>query len=378
MKIGIFGGTFNPIHNGHIKAAELAKEITKLDEVWFIPTKITPDKTFNVEPMSNIHRVMIIKAALIENEMKWAKIKTDELTKNRISYSYQTVVALKEQYPSHKFYFIMGDDRYSLVKQWKYYNKFRNAIDGIIVLGRNKIKINLIDKSDKFISDGILKMSSSETLNRFLWDNIPFDTKKYIAKNYLFLKTLVFLQLHNERYQHVTSVASHAKRLAAKTLFVSKKKAYIAGLTHDMFKLLPIGEQKAIVKKYEPEWVLPEDPAVHGYSTAAWLKNVYLLKDEKILNAIKRHTISSPNATKLDKIIFVADKISSDRKGSKTGALRRLAYSNLNLTYVKILKNQIKKLNKRGVKPSIETLEAYDKFSGVKHAKIKKVSRTNK
>lgn len=377
-KIGIFGGTFNPIHNGHIKAAELAYNHANLDEVWFIPTKITPDKIFTIERISPKHKIKMIELAIKEKKFKWAKVNSIELKNNSISYSFQTIKKLKEKNPENKFYFIMGDDRYESVEKWKHYFEFRDQIESIIVLGRSSSNIELKNNKDQFIKDGILDISSSDTLSTLLWENIPNLTKIYIAKHKLYLKTLTFILLHKERYQHSVSVASHAKRLAKKQWFVNSKKAYISGLVHDLFKLIPIDEQIKILNDLKPEWKIPADPVVHGYSVAAWLEEIYKINDKKIISSIKKHTEASIKMSKLDKIIFVADKISSDRKGQKIGALRRLAYSNLDLTFVKILKSQIKKLEKKNIKPSKGSIEALKKYSGEKNDKIKKVYRDNK
>jgi len=70
MKIGILGGTFNPIHKGHIKLAEKVKGDLNLDQVWLIPTHKTPDKIFSVERISSKHRYNITKEAVKKTKHK--------------------------------------------------------------------------------------------------------------------------------------------------------------------------------------------------------------------------------------------------------------------------------------------------------------------
>jgi nicotinate-nucleotide adenylyltransferase len=90
---------------------------------------------------------------------------------------------------------------------------------------------------------------------------------------------------------------------------------------------------------------------------------------------MKKHTTAAAKMSKLDKILYVADKVSSDRKGHATGKTRKLAYSNLNLTFVKILKQQLKKLEKKGIKIEGSALEAYKSYILPKEKKngIKKI-----
>ena len=87
------------------------------------------------------------------------------------------------------------------------------------------------------------------------------------------------------------------------------------------------------------------------------------MKNEKILSAISKHTLAGPDMSKMDKVIYVSDKIANDRKERSNFVLRRLAYKNFDETFVKALKQSVKYLEKKGVQPHDLTLEAVQKFA---------------
>src|SRR5690606_4291581 len=105
-KIGLLGGTFDPPHIGHLTMAEEAYEKLNLDEVWFIPSAEPPHK--EQAKVSAVDRLLMLKVAL--EPVNYFKINTIELERQGKSYTYDTIQALKEQYPTYQFYFIIGAD----------------------------------------------------------------------------------------------------------------------------------------------------------------------------------------------------------------------------------------------------------------------------
>lgn len=114
-KIGILGGTFNPIHNTHIEMAKTALQEQNLSEVWVMPAKIPPHK-LGVEITADKYRYDMVKLALEEEKHI---IPSDfELTKNRISYTSDTLLSLKEEYHDREFYLIIGGDSVLYLEDW--------------------------------------------------------------------------------------------------------------------------------------------------------------------------------------------------------------------------------------------------------------------
>jgi len=116
MKIGIMGGTFNPIHNGHLKLAETAKNQYLLDEIWFMPNRIPPHKEIVSSKDMTKHRVEMVKLAI--EPFEDFVLQPYEIENTSVSYSYKTMEHFKREYPQHEFYFIIGADSLFALENW--------------------------------------------------------------------------------------------------------------------------------------------------------------------------------------------------------------------------------------------------------------------
>lgn len=114
-KVGIMGGTFDPIHMGHLIAASCALEAAELDEVWFIPTASPPLKP-NAPSAEAHQRLEMVKLAI--SGQPAFRVIDIELQRGGTSYSIDTVTALMEQYAEHQFFYIIGSDRIHDLPQW--------------------------------------------------------------------------------------------------------------------------------------------------------------------------------------------------------------------------------------------------------------------
>ncbi|MFN7289592.1 MAG: nicotinate (nicotinamide) nucleotide adenylyltransferase [Pirellula sp.] len=116
MKIGIFGGSFDPIHNAHLILAECAREQLGLDQVRFVPAKISPLKQDRL-PIDDKHRVEMVRLAI--NGNSHFAIDTRELDRGGISYTIDTLLAMKTEFPEAEFWLLMGADSLADFKKWK-------------------------------------------------------------------------------------------------------------------------------------------------------------------------------------------------------------------------------------------------------------------
>lgn len=114
-KIGIMGGTFDPIHIGHLIAAETAREQCNLHEVWFIPTYAPPLKA-NEPGVSGERRYEMVSEAIVSNPSFRAL--DIELQRGGVSYSYDTVMELQLRNPNDTFSYIIGSDRINDLAKW--------------------------------------------------------------------------------------------------------------------------------------------------------------------------------------------------------------------------------------------------------------------
>lgn len=115
MKVGIMGGTFDPIHQGHLLAAERAREEAGLDEVWFMPSSTPPHKP-NAPKASAEQRLAMVEAAIADNPHFRAEPR--EIRRGGTSYTVDTVRELKAAYPGLDFHYIIGADMVQYLPHW--------------------------------------------------------------------------------------------------------------------------------------------------------------------------------------------------------------------------------------------------------------------
>ena len=126
-KIGCMGGTFDPVHIGHLLAAESAKEAARLDEVWFVPTSIPPHKP---QPGTDAaSRCEMLKAAIEGNPA--FRLETIEMEREGASYTVDTVIALQEREPEAQFYWIIGSDMINDLPNWRRIDELADIISFI-------------------------------------------------------------------------------------------------------------------------------------------------------------------------------------------------------------------------------------------------------
>jgi nicotinate-nucleotide adenylyltransferase len=133
-KIALFGGTFDPVHLGHIHLASLAKDAMELDEVRFLPCRISPHKT-GCRPADGGDRCEMLRLATAE--IPWAVIDDFELHQAGPSFSYQTAESMAERFPDSQLYWIMGGDQWAALPQWKHPERLARCVE-FIVLARNQ------------------------------------------------------------------------------------------------------------------------------------------------------------------------------------------------------------------------------------------------
>ena len=123
MKVGLFFGTFNPIHIGHLIIANYMVEFSDLDEVWFVVTPLSPFKQ-KKSLLSNHHRLALVNIA-VENYPK-LKTSTIEFKLPQPNYTINTLIHIEEKFPNNKFCLIMGEDNLKGFHKWKNYETILN------------------------------------------------------------------------------------------------------------------------------------------------------------------------------------------------------------------------------------------------------------
>ena len=141
MKIGIFGGSFNPVHLGHLKIVEIVLERIKLDKIIIVPVGVPSHRKNNL--IDAKHRLKM--CYLTFKGIKKVEISEIEIDSNEYSYTYDTLMKYKKLYPNDEFYEIIGEDSADYFKEWKNYKEILQN-SKIIVLNRKVDKEEMSNK----------------------------------------------------------------------------------------------------------------------------------------------------------------------------------------------------------------------------------------
>ncbi|MGL5123899.1 MAG: nicotinate (nicotinamide) nucleotide adenylyltransferase [Fusobacteriaceae bacterium] len=201
MKIGIFGGSFNPIHKGHIKIVEFVLKKLNLDKIIIIPLGIPALKKVKFE--DKIHRYNMCNLAF-ENLIKNKKVEISkiELDENKISYTYDTLMKIKIKYPRDEIYEIIGGDSAIKLYEWKNYKDILKEASVVVInreeegilkiTDKDKIKIESYKDKLLYLDTPYLKYSSTEIRERLkkqkkISSMVTKEIEEYIYLNKLYI-----------------------------------------------------------------------------------------------------------------------------------------------------------------------------------------------
>ena len=195
MKIGLFGGTFDPLHNGHIKVAQEAKNRLQLDKIIFIPSGDPPHKT-DRKITDKIHRLNMVKEAV---EPIGALVSDWEMNRDEKSYSVETVRHFQAEYPEDDIYFIIGADSFRDLPTWWHYRELLGLCYFVVVTRPDTDEESLLslyagDETPPrvFFLDGILMDISSTDIRRMAKEGkdvsrqVPESVNRYIVSHQLY------------------------------------------------------------------------------------------------------------------------------------------------------------------------------------------------
>ena len=169
MKIGLFGGTFDPIHLGQLIVMENVLNFMNLDKIIILPSSNPPHK-LNKDKTDVKLRVDMVKKAIENNDR--IILSTFEADNNEVIYSYQTINYFKEKYPSDEFYYIMGEDSFMNIESWKNYKDLLK--ENLIVFARSSI-----DSQSSLVK----KVKETNKENIYLINNLNINISSTLIRN---------------------------------------------------------------------------------------------------------------------------------------------------------------------------------------------------
>ncbi|MCI9158783.1 MAG: nicotinate (nicotinamide) nucleotide adenylyltransferase [Lawsonibacter sp.] len=390
MKIGIFGGTFNPPHLGHLAAAQTAIDVLGLDKLLIIPDAIPPHKALPENTPAPEHRLAMaakLGDALLLPEV--TEVSSIELDRAGKSYTSDTLAALREQYPEAELWLLMGTDMFLTLHQWHEPERIL-SLAGICAFGRTEqdgeslfapqrehlmaafpgakiVTISLPGLVDVSSTQLRALLAKGEGADELLPSVYGYILMKGLYDTHADLKRLDIPQLRAcsyalvlaKRVRHIRGTEEEAVRLAQRW-GADETMARRAGILHDCTKYLSGQEHIAICEQYGVPLDSLERTApklLHSKTGACIARHVFGEPDE-VYEAIFWHTTAKADMTTLEKILYVADYMEPNRTFDGVERLRELAYRDLDKALLLGVETTIQEMEERKLPVHSNTLQA--------------------
>ena len=396
MKIGIYGGTFNPPHLGHVTAARAVFDLLRLDRLLVIPAGLPPHKDLPDHSPTPAQRLEMTRLAVEQMGLDGkAEVLDMELSRAGKSYTSDTLAELKERYPDDELWLLMGTDMFLTLQAWHAPEEIL-SLAGIAAFGRTEADTEELFSVQRdylyktypqariftLTIPGVIDVSSTELRQKLAAGEggalLPPAVYGYILRQGLYgtnadLKNLSISQLRpvalsylkHKRIPHVLGTEQEAIRLAER-YGADVEKARVAALLHDCTKKLDMESQLALCSHYGIELDELEQVSLkllHSKTGAAVARDVFGV-DEEIYNAIWWHTTGHAGMTLLEKVIYLADYIEPSRDFPGVDKLRSVCYKDLNEGLLLGLEMTIREMSDMGNPVHRATLEARDALKG--------------
>ena len=381
-RIGVFGGTFNPVHVGHFRMAQYAREALNLDRVLMIPDKIAPHKQLPEGSPSPWQRLEMVRLGLLPE--CGVEASTISLERSGPSYTYETVIRIRAMCPDAKLYLLLGDDMLPSFPDWREPEQIlKEAALAVFCRDGKEAPVQQAKQMIEAMGGEVILLSnpitdiSSTQLRRMLVFRcasafIPEKIEEFIYQNQLYetgadyrnlpeerLEQVVTGLLKPNRVKHVLGCRDTAVELA-KLYGVNTRDAARAALLHDITKALDGPLQLTLCRSYDTildEFSAKNPKTLHALTGSLVAERIFG-ENQAVVDAIRCHTTGKADMNLLEKIIYVADYMEPNRDFPGVEKLRKLAYTNITQALELGLEMTLAMLNEQGREISPESREA--------------------
>lgn len=356
MKIGVYGGTFDPPHLGHSHAAKAAMDLLELDKLIFVPAKQPPHKALSTDsatPQQRLDMVRLTADSLLAPE----RVAVDDLELGREgkSYTSDTLRQMRKSYPGDELWLLMGADMFLTLQNW-HESEAILSLAGIAAFARSESdSMEQMEAQASYLRDRfgaqvrilqlpkIYEISSTEIRQGCDGSGLPTAVWGYILRNGLYgvkrdltrltddeLRACSLSMVYAKRHAHILGVEEESVKLARRwggNVDLARK----AGILHDCTKYWSTQRHLDYCEKYGvtlDELELRSEKLLHAKTGALVARHIFGQPDE-VYDAIYYHTTGRGDMTLLDKIIYIADYMEPNRDFPGVDTLRDLAYKDL-------------------------------------------------
>ena len=383
-RIGIYGGTFNPPHIGHLRAAQQAVEALKLDRLLLIPDRIAPHKDLPGNSATPQQRLEMLKIAT-EGHPKM-EVCDIELNREGPSYTYETVEQLRRQYPEAQLFLLMGTDMFLSFDNWREPERIAQNASLVVAYRGEKREREAVEEKKAlletrgmrvYLLDNPVNAISSTQLRRLLafqcaGSFLPNGVEAYIREKKLYdvaapwknlpmeqLEQVVISLLNPNRVAHVLGCRDTAVELARRW-GADETDAARAGLLHDITKALDGPLQLTLCASYGKilnDFSRKYPKTLHALTGSLVAERIFG-ENDAVVSAIRFHTTGKADMNLLETIIYVADYMEPNRDFPGVERLRALAFSDIGAALKLGLEMTLEHLKRQGNEVSPESREA--------------------
>lgn len=316
MKVGIFGGTFNPPHKTHRQIALQAKNQLQLDKLIVVPCGIPPHKSCEVDSATRLQLAQLAFGDI-------AEVSDCEVVREGKSFTVDTLNDFKTQFSNAQLFLIIGGDSFVNFEKWHCPKEIAQLATLAVADREEKMPQEVVEKVCNAVGAKAVfldvvpdEVSSTDVRLRyqFGFDNSVFvqpTVDRFILQNSLYANYRPIAEklknyLPQKRFMHTFYVVKRGLELANEQ---EKDEVFLACLLHDCAKYV----SSENYGKYGFEQKNIPEPVVHSFLGALVAKQDFGVDDEEILSAIAYHTTGCPNMSRLQKIVYVADKTEQTR-----------------------------------------------------------------
>lgn len=380
-RIGIYGGTFNPPHLGHIQAAKAAVQALDLTRLLLIPDNIAPHK--ELPPGSPAPEQRLEMLRLATQDAPELEVSDLELRREGVSYTFETVLALSEQYPEAQLFLLMGTDMFVSFDTWKNTDIIlSHAALGVLCRGEKGEQEAIAQKAAQLTAGGarvelvnnpVLAISSTQLRRLIAFDCaepfLPKPVAEYIRQHGLYdsganwkslpmeqLEPIVVRLLNPNRVRHVLGCRDTAVELARRW-GADENDAARAGMLHDITKALDGPLQLTVCQEYGKilDAFSRKYPKTLHALTGSLVAERIFGENPQVVEAIRNHTTGRAEMGLLETIIYVADYMEPNRDFPGVEKLRELAFSDIYAALKLGLRMTLDHLARQGSEVSPET-----------------------
>ena len=388
-RFALFGGTFDPIHEGHLRLArEFARRLS-LDRVVLMPTALPPHK-LKTELAREEDRLAMCRLA-VEGDPLFV-VSDLEIRRGGASFTADTLAELKKEEPEAEWYLITGADMFLTLGTWNRFDEIaRLAVlcaaprGGADAGALRAYAAELTERGARCAVEDISELPVSSTeLRERLREGKPLDglvppaVERYIAARGLYREgadtpgrttdeqftEIIRGRLSPRRFAHSLAVAEQAAHLAPR-YGANPKKARTAGLLHDILKDASLQAQLQILHDFDIilDNVEAASPSLwHAIAGAVFLEKILRVDDPELVNAVRYHTTGRAGMTPLERTLFLADFTSADRDYPDVAEMRRLAEEGWKPAMKYALTYTIRDLARHGRPIHPDAVEAYNEL----------------